>query len=522
MAAIQTPPAYALGAEPAGAALDGRRAEGERVSAKISGQLRIALPVINVLEAAVTYAFVAYIVPLPGHNVPARAREGALIASIVLVGMGWLACDRWGTWTMRPVKSWLEAGRDPTAPERRRTLRLPMLEAGQVLALWAVAGLGSFAFDLASGGSITAAVLVGVMVVFGGLVASALTYLVTERIVRPATALALAAEPPTRPVVPGIGVRIYLAWEFGTAVAVGGAVVAAIAYLAGSGMSADRMAATVIFLGVFALIVGAGTLLFALRSVADPVKAMRVAMRRVEAGETDITVEVDDGSEVGLLQAGFNRMVAGLRERDRVRDLFGRHVGEEVARSALGSKREMGGELRDAAILFVDVVGSTAFASRRDPREVVETLNRFFEIVVEVVTMHGGWINKFEGDAALCVFGAPTEHPDAAGAALGAARELARRLATELDGLGAAIGLSAGEVVAGNVGAAERYEYTVIGDPVNEAARLTELAKRRPSQVLASESIVRRAAQREAGRWEFGEPVVLRGRSTATRIATPA
>ena len=188
-------------------------------------------------------------------------------------------------------------------------------------------------------------------------------------------------------------------------------------------------------------------------------------------------------------------MVAGLRERDRVRDLFGRHVGEEVARSALGGRSdgEMGGELRHAAILFVDVVGSTAFAATRDPHDVVETLNRFFEIVVEVVTMHGGWINKFEGDAALCVFGAPTEHPDAAGAALGAARELARRLATELDGLGAAIGLSAGEVVAGNVGAAQRYEYTVIGDPVNEAARLTELAKSRPSGVLASEPIVRQA-----------------------------
>jgi adenylate cyclase len=204
-----------------------------------------------------------------------------------------------------------------------------------------------------------------------------------------------------------------------------------------------------------------------------------------------------------------------------VRDLFGRHVGEEVARSALGQELEMGGELREASILFVDVVGSTEFAAARDPREVVHTLNRFFEIVVEVVTLHGGWINKFEGDAALCVFGAPTEHPDAASAALVTARELAGRLATELDGLEAAIGLSAGEVVAGNVGAAQRYEYTVIGDPVNEAARLTELAKSRPSRALASESIVRRAADREARRWTLGEPVVLRGRPEGTRFAAP-
>jgi len=248
---------------------------------------------------------------------------------------------------------------------------------------------------------------------------------------------------------------------------------------------------------------------------------MRRAMAEVEGGNTDVTVRVDDGSEVGLLQAGFNRMVAGLRERDRVRDLFGRHVGEEVARTALRRDGSLGGELRDAAVLFVDVIGSTSFASERDPREVVETLTRFFGIVVEVITLHGGWVNKFEGDAALCVFGAPAEHPDAAGAALAAGRELRRRLARELDGLDAAIGLSAGAVVAGNIGAAERYEYTLIGDPVNEAARLTELAKSTPGRLLASEAILARATETESSRWRLGEPSVLRGRARPTRAATP-
>jgi integral membrane sensor domain MASE1 len=213
--------------------------------------------------------------------------------------------------------------------------------------------------------------------------------------------------------------------------------------------------------------------------------------------------------------------LAGLGERDRARDLFGRYVGEDVASSALYREVEPGGELRYAAILFVDLIGSTAFAAMRDPREVVATLNRFFEIVFEVVTLHGGWINKFGGDAALCVFGAPAEHPDPAGAALAAARELRQRLSIELDGMEAALGLAAGDVAAGNIGAARRCEYTVIGDPVNEAARLTELAKLRPSRLLASEAIVRRAGKREAGRWELGEPVMLRGRSGPTRVAAP-
>jgi adenylate cyclase len=151
---------------------------------------------------------------------------------------------------------------------------------------------------------------------------------------------------------------------------------------------------------------------------------------------------------------------------------------------------------------------------------VVGRLNKFFAIVLEVVRRHGGWVNKFEGDAALCVFGVPTAGDDAAGSALAAGRELAERL--ERDGpLEAGVGISAGEVVAGNVGAAERFEYTVIGDPVNEAARLTELAKQSRPRVLASEAVLRRAARPERERWEVRKEVTLDGRPEPTRIAAP-
>lgn len=493
-----------------------------RLGSTVSARLATALPAINLAAAAATYVFIEFVVPLPGGAEPATARRSGLLACAVVSALAWLTCDLWGRRSLAPVRRWLERGGEPGEDERTRVLRLPLHEAWHVLVVWIVAGGGFGGFDLAVGGEVATAVLIGVMVALGGLVASALSYLAAEWILRPVAALALEADPPTRPLLPGIATRVYLAWEFGTAVAVGGATVTAIAYLAGAHMSAQRLAATVIFLGVLALTVGLLTLMVAVRSVVSPVRAMRQAMAQLEAGDTDVVVSVDDGSEVGLLQAGFNRMVSGLRERDRVRDLFGRHVGEEVARSALRREGELGGELREVAVLFVDVIGSTRFASERDPREVVETLNRFFGIVVEVITLHGGWVNKFEGDAALCAFGAPTEHPDAARAALVAARELRRRLRRELDGLDAAIGLSAGEVVAGNIGAARRYEYTVIGDPVNEAARLTELAKSCPARLLASETIVRQAGEQEAGRWEFGEPVVLRGRSCATRTATPA
>ncbi len=509
------------GDEPRGDRADADRVGGNQLVRAVRRQIRVVLPLINLVEAGLTYAFIVYVVPLPGH-VPAHEHRVTLIAMAATFAVAWVTCAAWFERSFAPVRRWLLRGDEPDDADRVRVLRVPLAQAGQTLVVWSLVAAGFGAFAAVEETSAGGGALVAVMVVLGGLVASALAYLTVERIMRPVTALALEHGAPECRLAPGITARIYLAWEFGTAVAVGGAAVAAIAYLAGAHISADRMAITVIFLSGIALSVGLVTMLVAIRSVADPVRAVRRAMRNVEEGDTDVTVPVDDGGEVGLLQAGFNRMVSGLRERDIVEDLFGRHVGEEVARSALARGVELGGELREAAVLFVDVIGSTPFAVSHRPREVVQTLNRFFGLVDEVVTLHGGWVNKFEGDAALCVFGCPTDHPDAAGAALAASRELRRRLARELDGLEAAIGLSAGKVLAGNLGAARRFEYTVIGDPVNEAARLTELAKTTPGRLLASEAIMRRARPTETARWRLGERLTLRGRDAPTRVATPA
>src|SRR5207245_3302775 len=106
-------------------------------------------------------------------------------------------------------------------------------------------------------------------------------------------------------------------------------------------------------------------------SVADPVADVRSAMGRVADGDLDVEVPVDDDGEIGLLQAGFNHMALGLRERKRLQELFGGYVGEEVARRALESGVSLEGEERDITVLFVDVVGSTALAERRPPVEVV-------------------------------------------------------------------------------------------------------------------------------------------------------
>jgi adenylate cyclase len=155
------------------------------------------------------------------------------------------------------------------------------------------------------------------------------------------------------------------------------------------------------------------------------------------------------------------------------------------------------------------------------PTEVVSILNRFFTIVVEEVDRHHGLVNKFEGDASLAIFGAPNRLDCPEDEALGAARAMADRLAAEMPECQAGIGVAAGQVVAGNVGAKERFEYTVIGEPVNEAARLCELAKSYPGRLLASSETVESANESEAAHWSLGDTVTLRGHDQPTRLASP-
>jgi adenylate cyclase len=239
-------------------------------------------------------------------------------------------------------------------------------------------------------------------------------------------------------------------------------------------------------------------------------------LERVGRGDLTGRIEVDDVGEIGMLQRGVNEMLVGLRERARIQDLFGRHVGPAVAEEAIhGGKTLGGGEQRRVVALFVDIAGSTRLTRNTEPAELVALLNRFFSGVVSAVQENGGLVNKFEGDAALCVFGAPVELDDPSTAALRAARTI--RDQVEADGeVEVGIGVATGPVIAGYVGAPTRMEYTVIGDAVNEAARLTELAKRVEGCILASEATVESCDADERGFWTKGRVFRLRGRDAPT------
>jgi len=442
-----------------------------------------------------------------------------LPVALVLIGVLGAIVSRAAIRHRREALAWIVERREPTEDEYRLTLGLPRYSALTTGAGWGLAAIAAVAFNLDQ--SVGAAALIGASVWLGGETTAALAYMLSERTLRPVTALALAARAPERSVAPGVRARMLFAWSLGTAVPLMSVLVVGIVALTKPGVDVEAVGAACVFLGSVALAVGFFVTGITARAIADPLTSVRGAVERVAAGELDVHVPIDDSSEVGLLQAGVNRMAEGLRERERIRDLFGRQVGEDVAHAALEGGARLGGEERAIGALFVDIAGSTSMALAMPPTEVVRLLNRFFRVVIDVVEAEGGLVNKFEGDAALCVFGAPVASPDPAGQTLRAARVLCERLDQTVPEIGFGIGVSAGRAVAGNVGAEHRFEYTVIGDPVNEAARLCDLAKERGVPVLASDAALGQAVESEREAWEVGERTVLRGRLEATGLALP-
>jgi adenylate cyclase len=494
-------------------------ADGKTVERTVRILVLFATAIANVIGAVAVFVLSVWVIPTDSID---DGDSASTIDNLILTGAYLLFAIPFGTWlVLRGVRSgraWLResAEREPTEAEQLNLLRAPLKVFASVGILWLLAAFVFAGFNAVY--DLETAQRVGVTVLLGGLTTCAAAYLMCERLLRPAAVRALDARPLEKPALPGVTVRTLLAWALGSGVPMLGVCLIALSTLTEQDFSRTELAIAALSITGVGLIVGFFAIVIAARATAAPIVAVRRAISDVEDGDLDAEVRVYDGTEVGLLQSGFNRMVAGLRERERIRELFGRHVGEDVAQEAIKREVDLGGETREVAVLFVDLIGSTTIAAERPATEVVELLNRFFGVVVDVVDECGGWVNKFEGDAALAIFGAPNPVEDAAGAALAAGRTLAERLDGAIDGAAAGIGVSWGKVVAGNIGSSERFEYTVIGDAVNEAARLCELAKDKPGRLLASAAAVEQAGE-EASHWELAEEVELRGRKQPTRLA---
>ncbi|MFC0314456.1 adenylate/guanylate cyclase domain-containing protein [Gordonia phosphorivorans] len=418
---------------------------------------------------------------------------------------------------VRPHFTWFIAGAPADPAQRRAVARIPIRQVGADLIGWAVS-FGTYAFIADVSDFFLA--IVGGAFALAAITSCSLTYLIAETATRPLAILALRGTSEAR-VVHGVRERMVVVWGVSAAVPMIGLITINAGRWAGwLPPAAGPLDWTSVALALVALSSGLSIVMLVGRAIADPLTEMRKVIEAASDGDFGRRVAVYDSSELGILQTGLNDLLDGLAERERIRALFSKHVGDRVAELAISHRGEMVGTNTDVAVIFVDLTGSTAFASQRDPQETAAVLNVFFSVVAEVVAEYDGLINKFEGDAALVVFGAPTALADAAGAALAAARELGDRLGEKVP-LEWGMGIGYGTVFAGNIGAANRYEYTVIGDSVNEAARLSDRAKEGRLPIYASGAAVAAADPDEAHHWQPLERVMLRGRKDHTEVFVP-
>ena len=470
--------------------------------ATIAGVLTFQV-IANGAGAVVVALYLRFL--FPGPSDPTRTELNLLVFAVYLA-LFVLVGTPANVLILRRAVSWVREGRPPTGKERWFVFRLPLFETAASFLSWLIAAV---AFGIVNHDERR----VVLAIALAGLVSNTMLYLLLEGHFRPVFALALRdADLPTsrRDVFP----RLMLAWMLGS-----GAPLAAIGLspmLENSSFSPERLPWL-----AFAGVVGGGAVMAAAAvSVSRPLGRVRQALREVEHGELDILVPVDDLGELGRLAEGVNDLVAGLREREMLREMFGRQVGHTELADVTDWRQGRETERRRVTVLFVDLEGYTRFSEAHTPEEVVDMLNRFFRVVVAVVNREGGWVNKFEGDAAMCIFGAPQDQPDHAARALRAAAAMPRELSGAPDLLPAGIGVASGEALAGFVGTAERFEYTVIGDVVNLAARLCELAKDQRSGVLAAAATVAEAGDPDG--WTGAGRLRIRGRRERADVATLA
>lgn len=249
-------------------------------------------------------------------------------------------------------------------------------------------------------------------------------------------------------------------------------------------------------LAAFTLLVLGFALRFASR-LGLSVRGISLAASQVKAGNYVTAPVLKTGDELETLAGDFNEMVEGLKERDRLKETFGRYVTRQVADHLMKGDQHLGGELVPVTVLFSDIRSFTSISEQMDPRALLDFLNEYFSSMVESVLHHQGVVDKFIGDAIMAVFGAPVPEKEDPLRAVKAALEMRARLEKinvgfrerGLPEIRAGIGLHSGQVVAGNMGHSERMEYTVIGDPVNLASRLEGMTKELGSDVLLSEDL---------------------------------
>jgi class 3 adenylate cyclase len=254
-------------------------------------------------------------------------------------------------------------------------------------------------------------------------------------------------------------------------------------------------------------------------AVMDRIHPLTGAFDAISRGDRDVRVEEGGSRDFVLLSKRFNQMVDGLSRAERMERAFGSYVSAPLLERIRAQHGEavVPASLRDATVFFADIRGFTAMSEKHPPEVVVSILNRYFGEVIKLVADHQGYLNKFIGDAVVVVFNGPIDQADHAERATRCAMALQALVARlneagafpEVGSLSVGVGVSTGPMVCGNIGSTQQMEYTVIGDTVNLAARLTSKAGK--SEVWISERTV--AALPEDIKCTALEPVEMKGKS---------
>jgi len=465
----------------------------------------------NLLGAIVAFLYFR-VVDYAAADLP-RVRLADVIISIVLftllVGFGYWLSTPW-------VRSLSRAAELPVLPPheaqlvRRRALLFPYFDAGLTLIGWVLAGLiwgvvlpllvGTFSPYR------SVRLIFGITVLAGG-ITTAFVFFVSEREWRRhLPAFFPTGDLSTVPRVPRLAVRVRLLTILLLIGVVPLAVLGVLAYTraldlvgadpATAAAIVDGLRLTILFLLAVGVVAAVVLSLFAANSVAAPLKDVEGAMAQVERGRLDGHCPVVTTDEIGAVAEGFNRMLQGLRDREMVKETFGKYVTPEIRDEILAGRIRGEGELKEATILFADLRDFTPWVEATEPRQVVQDLNEYFTEMDQAIRAHRGLVLQFIGDEIEAVFGAPIATGDHAAMAVRAAMEMRRRLrewnarreAAGKPALRHGIGIHTGTVLAGNIGGAERLSYALVGDPVNLASRIQGLTKDFKVDILISEA----------------------------------
>jgi adenylate cyclase len=462
----------------------------------------------NLSGALLTFVYFNFLDPTAQEGAP-RAGPGVWVFFAVSFAFLVFVGRRVGTGWLRPVVG--TEGALPAGPAgeglRRRALLLPAFFALLSFAGWAAASLIWGVMWPMLVGEFTP--MRAVRQIFGmtfvsAPIVAAIVFFSVERIWRaelprlfPAGDLSAVAAPRLR--VRARMVTMFLLMSLvPMAVLSVAALTRANALLGADAETAEGIIRNLIL--VVVVLAGGGLLVsirlagFVASSVAEPLRQVQAAMAEVARGKFDTRCAVVSNDEIGAVAEGFNRMVEGLRERESIRETFGKYVSPEVRDEILAGRASLDGGLREVTILFCDLRDFTPWVESTPAGEVVADLNAYFSEMDAAIRAEGGLVLQFIGDEIEAVFGAPVADPKHPESAVRAAVQMrsrleawnAVRLAAGKVALRHGIGIHTGTVIAGNIGSSARLSYALVGDAVNLTSRIQALNKDFGTQILVS------------------------------------